>query len=72
MTKFLLLTDTHWGVRGDQTAFHDNKKMFLDNIVLPYIIKNNTKNVIHCGDLHDKRKQINFSTSDRMKKDFFV
>lgn len=70
MTKILVLGDTHWGVRSDQVPFHDNKKLFLDKVLFPYILKNNIKNVVHNGDIHDKRKQINFVTADRMKNDF--
>lgn len=70
MTKIALITDTHWGVRGDNVAFLDNSKKFLDEVFFPYIDGNNIGTVIHLGDLVDRRKYININTARRLRVDF--
>ena len=70
MTKLALITDTHWGVRGDNVAFLDNNKKFLDEVFFPYVDGNNISTVIHLGDLVDRRKYININTARRLRVDF--
>lgn len=70
MTKLALITDTHWGVRGDNVAFLDNNKKFLDKVFFPYVDGNNISTVIHLGDLVDRRKYININTARRLRTDF--
>lgn len=68
--KIALISDTHWGVRNDHPAFLDNTKLFLDNVFFPYIDKHQIKNIIHPGDLVDRRKYININTARRLREDF--
>jgi Straboviridae/Ackermannviridae/Kyanoviridae exonuclease subunit 1 len=68
--KVALITDTHWGVRGDKLPFLENNKRFLDNVFFPYLTKNGIKRVAHLGDLFDRRKYINFYTKHRLRTDF--
>lgn len=70
--KIALITDTHWGVRNDNVAFLDNSKVFLDNVFFPYIDDNNIRNVIHLGDLVDRRKYVNINTARRLREDFLT
>lgn len=70
MSKLALITDTHWGVRGDNVAFLDNNKKFLDEVFFPYVDGNNISTVIHLGDLVDRRKYININTARRLRVDF--
>ena len=70
MSKLALITDTHWGVRGDNVAFLDNNKKFLDKVFFPYVDGNNISTVIHLGDLVDRRKYININTARRLRTDF--
>lgn len=70
MTKLALITDTHWGVRGDNVAFLDNNKRFLDEIFFPYLDTHSISRVIHLGDLVDRRKYVNINTARRLRVDF--
>lgn len=68
--KLALITDTHFGVRGDSVAFLNNTKKFLDNTFFPYLDSNDIQTVIHLGDLVDRRKYININTATRLRVDF--
>jgi len=65
--KAAILTDTHWGARGDRQALIDNFKLFYEKVFFRYIRENNIKTVWHLGDLVDRRKFINFHTLESMK-----
>lgn len=65
-----LITDTHWGVRGDNPFFLDLNKKFLDNTFFPKIEELNIKTCIHLGDLVDRRKYVNILTANRVRNDF--
>lgn len=65
-----LITDTHWGVRNDSLIMHNNMKRFLDNIFFPALEERGIKDVIHLGDLVDRRKYINYITAKRLRDDF--
>jgi 3',5'-cyclic AMP phosphodiesterase CpdA len=68
--KIALITDTHWGVRNDSIAFHNNNKKFLDNVFFPKLASLGIDHVIHLGDIVDRRKYINFLTANRLRNDF--
>lgn len=68
--RLALLTDTHWGVRGDNPFFLDLNKKFLDNTFFPKLEELNIKTCIHLGDLVDRRKYVNILTANRVRNDF--
>ena len=68
--KIAIVTDTHWGVRNDSQAFAEFFNRFYSNIFFPYLDEHEIKTVFHLGDIVERRKYINFSTADRMNKDF--
>lgn len=70
MSKIAVITDTHYGVRNDAIVFNDYFKRFLDTVFFPYIDENGIKEVIHLGDLVDRRKYIQYYTLHRLKVDF--
>lgn len=68
--KLVIITDTHFGCRSDNTNLLDHQKIFYNDVFFPYLKKNNITTVCHLGDIVDRRKYINFNTLDRMHKDF--
>jgi DNA repair exonuclease SbcCD nuclease subunit len=68
--KLALISDTHFGTRGDNIAFLDNSKRFFEHIFFPYLEENNINTVVHLGDLVDRRKYININTARRLREDF--
>ena len=68
--RVVLITDTHFGVRGDSLTFLDNSQKFFENVFFPYIDKENITTIIHLGDLVDRRKYININTANRMRSMF--
>ena len=68
--KIAIVTDTHWGVRNDSTAFADYFKKFYDDVFFPYLDDNGITTVFHLGDIVERRKYINFSTAARLEQDF--
>ncbi|HYT42422.1 MAG TPA: metallophosphoesterase, partial [Methylomirabilota bacterium] len=68
--KIALITDTHYGVRGDQVAFLDNNTKFLNNVFFPALHEHNIQTVVHLGDMVDRRTGIDFNTAMRLRTEF--
>jgi DNA repair exonuclease SbcCD nuclease subunit len=69
--KISLITDLHFGVRNDNSAFADYQEKFYKNTFFPYLKENNIDTIIDLGDTFDRRKYINFVSLDRAKRMFF-
>ena len=69
--KLALITDLHFGVRNDHSAFADFQEKFYNNIFFPYIKDNDIDTIVDLGDTFDRRKYINFVSLDRAKRMFF-
>jgi DNA repair exonuclease SbcCD nuclease subunit len=68
--KVALISDIHYGCRGDNLVFLDYTKKFLDDVFFPTLEERNIRNVIIAGDLVDRRKYVNYNTALRLRDDF--
>ena len=71
MVKIAIVNDTHFGVRGDSTAFLDHQEKFFSEIFFPKLDDEGIKIVIDLGDTFDRRKYVNMLTLKRSRKFFF-
>ena len=71
MSKFVVLGDTHFGVRGDSLKFHVYMEKFYRDLLFPYMKENGINLIFQLGDLFDRRKFINFNTLAECKRYFF-
>lgn len=69
--KIALITDTHFGARGDSEILHKHFEKFYSESFFPYLKENNIKEIIHLGDAFDRRKYINFVSLKRCKEYFY-
>ena len=69
--KLIILGDTHFGMRGDSLEFHNYYKRFYQEVLFPYVVKNNITTIFQMGDLFDRRKFINFNTLYLSRQYFF-
>ena len=69
--KVAVITDTHFGARGDSAPFDEYFKNFYENIFFPECKKRDIKVIIHMGDVFDRRKFINFNTLKSCQEYFF-
>lgn len=69
MAKVAMITDTHAGVRNDNPAFQQYQKKCYEWF-FDYLYKNRISDVIHLGDIYDRRKHVNFMSAKRLREDF--
>jgi hypothetical protein len=72
MSKVLIITDQHFGVRNDSQFFVTLYKKFYGEVVLPYIDKHGITDVLCLGDTFDKRKSINFASLEAAHEMWFL
>lgn len=65
--KIALITDTHWGARGDSAIFADFFNKFYNECFFPYLKEHNIKRVFHLGDIVDRRKYIAYLTARNLR-----
>lgn len=68
--KVAVITDTHFGARGDNADLLDSMVEFYDDQFFPTIEAEGCEHIIHAGDLVDRRKYINFKTLHTMREQF--
>lgn len=69
--QIALITDTHFGARGDHAAFDKHFKKFYEQSFFPTLDQRGIRNVIHLGDMFDRRKYINYLTLNNCREYFF-
>ena len=69
--KVAIITDQHFGARGDSVQCLDYYENFYNNIFFPKLKEQGVTTILILGDTFDRRKFINFNTLARAKKMFF-
>jgi len=69
--KVALITDQHFGARGDSPQIADHQEKFYREVFFPYLDANGIHDVVDLGDTFDRRKYTNHLSLDRAKKMFF-
>lgn len=69
--KIALITDTHFGARGDSSHFSKYFADFYTNVFFPFLDEHDIKTVFHLGDVFDRRKYINFLSLKECREFFF-
>ena len=69
--KLCLLSDLHFGIRGNSIDFHNYFERFYTEVFFPYLEENNISTIIQFGDIFDSRRQINLQTLYLSKQYFF-
>jgi len=72
MAKIVLITDTHFGVRNDNQILGKYFSKFYKNVFFPMIDEIKPNTIIHLGDVVDRRKYINFLSSNQLKDEFII
>lgn len=57
--KIALVTDTHFGVRNNNSLFFDYFGRFFEDLFFPYLEEHGIDTIVHAGDHLDNRKTIN-------------
>lgn len=70
--KIAIINDTHFGARNDSPFFLEQSLEFFEGTFFPYLKQHGIVNVLHLGDLLDRRKFINFNTLAQVKKRFLL
>lgn len=71
MALIAVLGDTHFGVRGDSSIFLEYQEKFYRQVFFPTIDARGVSDIIHVGDVFDRRKFINFATLSAARQMFF-
>lgn len=67
-----IVTDTHFGARGDSAVLYTAMEEFYQHVFWPAIdAEGNVKTLLHLGDVTDRRKYINYQTLSFAKHMFF-
>ena len=69
--KVCVLGDLHLGSKQGSNHFSDYTNRFFDEILYPYMEKNNIKNIIQLGDLFDNRTSLSYKAFHRCKDTWF-
>jgi DNA repair exonuclease SbcCD nuclease subunit len=71
MAKVAIITDTHLGARDGRAVFHDFFEKFYRDVFFPTCKQYGVVDVLHGGDLFDRRKYIDYFSLKRSKDYFF-
>lgn len=65
-----IITDTHWGARGDNQVVAAHIIRFYDEVFFPELDKLGIKRILHLGDIMDRRKFVSYLTIKQFREHF--
>ena len=68
--RIAVICDTHFGARNDSPIFLHYFFRFLDEVFFPYLKQEGITEILHLGDLMDRRKFVNFATLHETRERF--
>jgi len=68
--KFVIINDTHAGVSNSSDVHLDNAERFYSDVLFPYLLEHDIKQIVHLGDYYDNRRVINAKCMARNEKMF--
>tara|TARA_Y100000588_G_scaffold224968_1_gene238895 strand:+ start:693 stop:1733 length:1041 start_codon:yes stop_codon:yes gene_type:complete len=68
--KVALITDTHFGARNDNRVIQKHINQFFDDTFFPYLKEHDIREIVHLGDLMDKRKSVSYLTLKYVRENF--
>ena len=71
MSKVLLISDQHFGVRNDNLHYVERYRKFYTEVVLPKIDEEGITEILNLGDTFDRRKSCNFASLEAAKDMWF-
>lgn len=72
MKRIPIITDTHFGARGDSHIIYTNQEEFYTRVFWPAIdAEGGVTDLLHLGDVTDRRKFVNYQTLSFAKHMFF-
>ena len=71
MSKVAIITDLHFGARGDAITFVDYMDKFYTYTFFPKLQERGIKTILNLGDTFDRRKYINYHSLKRARQMFF-
>lgn len=71
MSNVAIITDLHFGARGDSLEFDSYFRKFYETVFFPTLADEGISDVYLLGDIFDRRKYINFNILKNCKEYFF-
>lgn len=68
MSKIAVLTDSHFGARGDSLPMQASMERFYNEVFFPTLDKHNCQVMLHAGDYGDRRKYVNMGTANFVER----
>lgn len=68
--KYVVLGDTHFGMKGFNNEFFSNQLRFFTEQLFPYMKENGIDTIVQLGDWLDNRKTMDIHFFDRIVKEF--
>lgn len=70
MSIVAIISDTHFGARGDSIPLQNSMQKFFEKVFFPTLLQYGVKELYHAGDFTDRRKYVNYATAQWVYKNY--